>query len=102
MWPALHQIIDKLRQDDGNPIHACHMRVGPKRKGPELTTEQVLRWVPDATERALIEARTVDPSGLTAWSVTERGRQRLLALRGIKPCLGGVLAWERAPVGFSQ
>jgi phospholipase C len=115
MWPGIRQLVDSLRRVDAKPVHALDgwllraiqempplpiqglavsatMRLGPRRKGPELSSDEVRRWVRNATDRHLIEARTDAPTGLPKWSVTPRGRQRLGELQGLRLRLGGAIA----------
>jgi phospholipase C len=117
MWPIVNQVIDSLRKDDPNPIHAldawllvevpklppstlqelavsAEVRLGPGCKGPELRPSQLMRWVHDAGDRGLIRSRAVsDPAhpGRLTWSLTEKGVARLKALGGLKPRFGGLL-----------
>jgi phospholipase C len=116
MWPVVRQVVDSLRHDDANPIHALdgwllraietapplpiqglaqsfEMRMGPGHKGPELAPAHVRLWVRDATERELIEARTATILGAPSWHVTTRGTERLRALRGPTRYLGGAVAF---------
>lgn len=116
MWPAVSQLIEALRGDGHNPIHdldrwllptiqtrppssvhelalSCEMRMGPRRKGPELTTDQVVLWVRDATERGLIEATASDIPASPRWSLTVEGNQRIAELETLKTRVGGALGW---------
>jgi phospholipase C len=120
MLPILEQLLDRLRGDDHNPLHALdrwllsriereepsslwdlivssRMRRAPRRRGPELEPGDVRRWVIEAdAERALLEAHVVDPArpDVLRWSLTERGRERRKALTGA----GERLAWVIAAV----
>jgi phospholipase C len=116
MAPIIDTIIETLRRESHNPIHAldgwllraieeappstmhelslsCGMRTGPKRKDPELTPGQVQRWVDNALDLKLVLRRPVDPAGRSKWIVTEKGRKRRRSLRGVRTRLGGALAW---------
>jgi len=118
MIAILGQLLDKLRQDDHNPLHAldrwllrrvdeqppssiwelsvsCRMRQSPRCRGPELVPGDVRRWALEAErERALIKARAVDPErpNVLDWSLTDAGRWRLDALIGARERVAGVLA----------
>jgi phospholipase C len=116
VFPIVAQLIARLRHDEDNPTHAldgwlllvidrepsatvkdlslsCEMRLGPKRKGPELSPDQLVRWVRDAMDRGMIQARTIDPAGPPTWSLTDVGRQRQKTIGGFGARAGGVLAW---------
>jgi phospholipase C len=116
MGPAIAQLVEGLRGDGHNPTHALdgwqlsviesrgpasihelavsrEMRMGPRGRGPELSRDQVVRWVRDAIERKLIEATPTDDPERPQWRLTERGRTRLAERRGWKPRAGAALAW---------
>jgi len=116
MIPVVAQAVEKLRGDEANPIHSLdgwlliaiekappssihelavssEMRMGPRRKGPELTTDEVVRWVRDATERGLIEATAGKDPARPRWSTTDKGRERKRRFEGIMARSGGILGW---------
>jgi phospholipase C len=118
MWPpVLQQVLDSLRRDDANPIHALDrwllvavpgappstlqelavsavVRMGPGGRGPELKPSQLMRWMYDAGERKLILSNPAFPAekpGRLNWSLTGAGIKRLEDLRGVKAGVGGLL-----------
>lgn len=116
MLPALVQLAESLRGDGHNPIAALdswmlgaiearppssvhelstsrEMRLGPRGRGPELSTEQVVRWVRFAVERDLIVATPAADPERPQWRVTERGRDRRRELGTVKARLGTALGW---------
>jgi hypothetical protein len=114
MWPVVTQIVEALRGDENNPIHSLdgwllptlekqppssvhdlatsgEMRMGPGGKGPELSTDQVVVWIRDATERALIEAKAGTDPAAPRWALTDAGRKRATASRSFKARGGRLL-----------
>lgn len=116
MWPGVTEGVEKLRGDGHNPIHALdgwalgliesfgpasiyelavsrEMRRGPRGRGPELSREQMARWVESATDRKLVELIPGEDPERPQWHLTARGRARLEECGGLKPRLGAALAW---------
>ncbi|MDQ3726445.1 MAG: hypothetical protein M3335_11245, partial [Actinomycetota bacterium] len=112
MLPVVAQVVESLRGDGHNPIHAldgwvlatieelppssvhelaisARLRMGPRGRGPELEdSDALVRWVRDATERDLIRAAKSSDPARPRWLLTPRGHQRLRQTRGLKPRLG--------------
>jgi phospholipase C len=112
----LEQIVDKLRRDGHNPIHSldgwllkaiekappstreelsqlCGMRMGPRRRGPEIRSGHVLRWLDNAVDENHIRQGPAGPDGRAEWTVTEEGRKRRRSLRGIRAALGSAIGF---------
>jgi phospholipase C len=112
----LNLLVDKLRRDSPNPIHSldgwllkaienvppstrqellelCAMRMGPRRKGPEIRPGHVRRWLDNAVDEELVQEEPPGPDGRTRWTVTEKGRKRRRSLQGIRAAVGNGIAF---------